>query len=75
MAPDIPSPGEGQISIAVEGDTTGWVGCAFAEDPGVMFPADAIVGWVADGVADIKPYRVTVCRFEPHNLVHISKDE
>lgn len=58
---EFPSPDEGQISIAVEGDTTGWVGCSFAENPGVMFPADAVVGWMADGDADIRPYRVTVC--------------
>lgn len=56
----IPSPGPRQISIALEGDTDGWVGFGFAENPGLMNPSDVVLGWVEDGVANIKPYRVEV---------------
>lgn len=57
---EIPAAGEGEISFLLEGNTTGWLGFSFAESPTDMFPADAVVGWVADGNATIKAYRVLV---------------
>lgn len=55
----IPAAGEGQISIALEGNTSGWVGFSFAESPNLMFPADAVVGWVAGEEVVIRAFRVT----------------
>lgn len=56
-----PSPGEGEIAFALEGDTDGWVGFSFPDIEGSMSPADVVLGFVdSDGVADVNPYRPQV---------------
>ncbi|CAD7696345.1 unnamed protein product [Ostreobium quekettii] len=54
----IPTLTASEIRFAVEGATSGWVGIGFAEQSGAMAPSDCVVGWVEDGVPDVRPYRV-----------------
>lgn len=58
-APATP-PGEGEVAFALEGKTTGWVALSFPEIPGIMTPADLVLGWVDDGGdVDVRGFGVT----------------
>ncbi|CAD7704131.1 unnamed protein product [Ostreobium quekettii] len=48
----------GEIAFAMMGLTPGWVGLAFAQKQGEMAPADGIIGWLSDGVATVKAYKI-----------------
>lgn len=43
---------EDEVSFAVDGATTGWVGFGISTGQGKMDKADMVIGWVQDG----KPY-------------------
>ena len=49
--------GEGEIAIALVGQTEGWVGFAFAEVEGAMSPSDFVIGWVTGRRVVANPYR------------------
>ena len=48
---------EGEIAIAMVAATEGWVGFAFAEEPGQMAPADFVIGYVDGEDVVVTPYR------------------
>eukprot|EP00210_Caulerpa_lentillifera_P002100 g2015.t1 len=48
---------DGEIAIAMVGETEGWVGFAFAEVAGAMAPADFVIGWVNGSDVVANPYR------------------
>ncbi|CAD7699038.1 unnamed protein product [Ostreobium quekettii] len=59
LAPSAPTPSGGEISILLEGNTTGWLSLSFADTALSMSPADAVLGWVeADGAVVVKSYRI-----------------
>ncbi|CAD7705374.1 unnamed protein product [Ostreobium quekettii] len=54
-----PTPGEGEISVLLNGTTTGWLSFAFADEALQMNPADVVLGYVDDeGTAVVKAYKV-----------------
>lgn len=44
------------LQMALEATTTGWVGFAFAGEPGQMVPSDFIIGWVDGDSVSVLPY-------------------
>ena len=51
---------EGEIAIAMVAATEGWVGFAFAEEPGQMAPADFVIGYVDGENVPVAAYRSEV---------------
>lgn len=53
------------LEMALLAKTNGWIGFAFSEKSGEMFPADAIIGWInednsTDDPSQVFSYRITV---------------
>lgn len=54
-----PSPGEGEISVLLEGTTTGWLAFAYGDEALLMEPSDVVLGYVdGEGTAVVKAYKV-----------------
>lgn len=57
---ELPAPGAGEISFAMEGRTEGWVGMGFPEELRVMVPAGIVLGWIEEGGAvNVRPFSIT----------------
>ncbi|CAD7696541.1 unnamed protein product [Ostreobium quekettii] len=59
----------GEIAFAMRGLTPGWVGMAFARAEGRMAPADGVVGWLSEGLPNVKPYIIQ------HKNLHLGDED
>ena len=55
----VPELAEGEIAMAISAETTGYVAVSFAQEPGLMAPADVILGWVDDAGVTINAYDIS----------------
>ena len=55
----VPELAEGEIAMAISAETTGYVAVSFAQEPGLMAPANVILGWVDDAGATINAYDIS----------------
>jgi len=51
---------EDSVDMALEGVGAEWVGFSFAEEEGMMAPADAVIGWTEGSDFSVEPYRITI---------------
>jgi hypothetical protein len=60
-SPASPTAASNTLHVALESNAGGWIGAAFPRSPGVMVPADSVIGWIAaNGSASVSAYYLGV---------------